>query len=64
MNSIFVLHARAAQILLQQRDFLHRLAAKKPVIHAIRSENNRLKDQVAGKAPLQNERSNVRLHMF
>lgn len=45
MNSIFVLRALVAQEMPQQRDFLRRLAARKPVIHAIRSENNGLGDR-------------------
>jgi hypothetical protein len=48
VNSIFVLRAQAARKLLQQRKFLRRSAAGKPVIHANLSENKVLKDQVAG----------------
>jgi len=43
-----VLRALAARKLLQQRKFLRRRAAGKPVIHACRSGNDRPKDQVAG----------------
>lgn len=42
-----MLRALAAQKLLQQRKSLRRCAAEKPVIHVRRSENDRLKDQVA-----------------
>ena len=34
MNSIFVLHARATQMLLRLLNFQRRNTAKKPVIHA------------------------------
>ena len=44
----FVLRAPAAQKLLQQRKPLRRCAAKTAAIHASRSENDTLKDQVAG----------------
>lgn len=44
----FVLRALAARMLLQRRKFLYRCAARKPVVHATRSENETLKDQVAG----------------
>ncbi|NND20342.1 MAG: hypothetical protein HKN98_17370 [Silicimonas sp.] len=47
VNSIFSLHALAARKLLQQRKFLCRCAARKPVIHANRSQNETTKDQVA-----------------
>ena len=46
----FVLRALAARKLLQQRKFLRRCAEGNAVIHASRSENETLKDQVADKA--------------
>jgi hypothetical protein len=46
----FVLRALAARKLLQQRKFLSRCAAGKPVIHANCSGNERLEDQVTDKS--------------
>jgi|GEM_PF-6280269 len=43
----FVLRALAARKLLQKRKSVRRCAAGKAVIHASRSENETLKDQVA-----------------
>jgi hypothetical protein len=50
VNSVFVLRALAAWILLQTRIFGCRIAAEKPVIRARRSERKSTKDQVADKA--------------
>ncbi len=49
MNSIFVLHARAAQILLHLLSFRRRNAAKKPVIHTSRSEQEMANSHTADK---------------
>ena len=50
VNSDFTLRALAAGMLLQRRKLICRCAAKKPVVHANRSERERIKDQVADKA--------------
>jgi len=47
VNSDFTLRALAAQLMLRLLRFTWRNAAWKPVIHAYRSENKVLKDQVA-----------------
>ena len=47
MNSIFVLHALAARLMLQVRLFSYCNAAYRSAIHANRSDDKTAKDQVA-----------------
>ena len=55
-----MLRALVARKFLQQRKFLRRRAAGKPVIHACRSENKMLKEQVAALSALHSEGINDR----
>ncbi len=51
MNSIFVLHARAAQIMLHLLNCRRRDAAKKPVIHTNRREHEMANSHTADFLP-------------